>query len=72
MRMEQAARRDRPAPAQRAANLRTALTLLSIAVALFGGIILAQYSGGLAVGIGVAGLALIGFPLVAILRKLRQ
>jgi hypothetical protein len=56
----------------RAANLRTALILLSIALVFFGGIIAAQYSGGTAVGIGVLGFGIIGFLLVAIVRKERK
>jgi amino acid transporter len=65
-------RSDRPARVQRRANLRTALTLLSIAVVFFGGIIFAQYSGGSAAGIGMLGLAIVGFLLVAILRNGRK
>jgi len=57
--------------AQRGANLRTALILLSIAAVFFGGIIASQYTGGNAVGIGVLGFAIIGFLLVTIGRKLR-
>jgi hypothetical protein len=72
MRMEHAAGKDRPALAQRAANLRTALILLSIAVVLFGGIIVAQYAGGSTAGIGVVALAIIGFLLVATLRNVRK
>lgn len=70
--MGHAARTDRLAPAQRAANVRTALILLSIAVVLFGGVILAQYSGGSTAGIGVLGLAAIGFLLIAILRNVHK
>jgi hypothetical protein len=68
--MEHMARRDRRA--QRGANARTALILLSIAVVFFGGVIFAQYSGGSTAGIGVLGLAIIGFLLVAILRNVRK
>ena len=57
--------------AQRGANLRTALILLSIAAVFFGGIIASQYTGGNAVGIGVLGFAIIGFLLVTVGRKLR-
>lgn len=65
-----------PAPEQRgsaprAANLRTALVLVSIALVFFGGIIASQYSGGNAVGIGVLGIAIIGFLLVTVGRSLR-
>jgi hypothetical protein len=57
--------------AQRGANLRTALILLSIAAVFFGGIIASQYTGGNAVGIGVLGFAIIAFLLVTVGRKLR-
>jgi hypothetical protein len=70
--MEHATRRERPVPAQRVANMRTALILLSIAVVLFGGVIVIQYSGGSTTGIGVLGLAIVGFLLVAILRNVRR
>ena len=70
--MEHATRKERPVPAQRVANMRTALILLSIAVVLFGGFIVIQYSGGSTTGIGVLGLAIIGFLLVAILRNVRR
>jgi hypothetical protein len=52
--------------------VRTALILLSIAVVFFGGVILAQYWGGSTAGIGVLGLAIIGFLLVAIVRNVRK
>ena len=70
--MEDTARKNGPASAQRRANLRTALILLSITAVFFGGVILAQYFGASAAGIGVLGLAIIGFLLVAILRNLRR
>jgi hypothetical protein len=56
---------------RRGANVRTALILLSIAVVFFGGIIASQYTGGNVVGIGVLGLAIIGFLLITVGRKLR-
>jgi len=65
--MEHGAKRDRPARAQRGANVRTALVLLSIAAVFFGGVIFAQYSGAPATGSGVLGLAIIDGLLVAIL-----
>jgi hypothetical protein len=65
-------RTDRPAPAQRGANMRTALILLSIAAVFFGGVIVAQLFGWSTMGIGVLGLAIIGFLLVAILRNVRR
>ena len=46
---------------RRAANLRTATILLSIAAVFFCGIIIAQYSGAPAVAIGIFGLVIIGF-----------
>ena len=56
----------------RAANLRTALTLLSIAVVFFGGIIASQYTGASAVGIGVVGLGILGFLLATVARSARR
>ena len=70
--MEHASRRVRPAPAQRGANVRTALILLSIAMVFFGGVIVVRYAAGSSAGIGVLGLAIIGFLLVAILRDVRR
>ncbi len=70
--MGHASRRLRPAPAQRGANVRTALILLSIAVVFFGGVIVVRYAGGASAGIGVLGLAIIGFLLVAVLRDVRR
>jgi hypothetical protein len=57
---------------RRTASRRTALVLSSIAVAFFGGIILAQYSGALSVGIAVLGFAILGFLIVAIGRNVRK
>ena len=54
-----------------AANRRTAAVLLSIALVFFGGIILAQLTGGTTVGITVLGFGIIGFLLVAIARNIR-
>jgi hypothetical protein len=51
---------------RRAANLRTATILLSIAAVFFGGIILAQYADAPVVAIGIIGLAIIGFLGVSI------
>jgi len=70
--MKHASRRVRSAPAQRGANMRTALILLSIAIVLFGGVIVARYEGGSSAGIGVVALAIIGFLLVVILRGVRR
>ena len=71
---EDRAVRDEPRaspPGAGRANLRTALILLSIALVFFGGIIVSQYAGGNAVGMGVLGLAIIGFLLVMVGRNLR-
>ena len=54
---------------RRAANLRTATILLSIAAVFFCGIILAQYSDSPEVAIGVLGLAILGFLGVSIARN---
>jgi ABC-type uncharacterized transport system permease subunit len=54
---------------RRAANLRTATILLSIAAVFFCGIILAQYSDAPEVAIGVLGLAILGFLGVSIGRN---
>jgi ABC-type uncharacterized transport system permease subunit len=59
---------EKTAP-RRAANLRTATILLSIAAVFFCGIILAQYSDAPAVAIGILGLAIIGFLGVTIGRN---
>jgi hypothetical protein len=50
----------------RRANLRTALTLLSIAAVFFGGIIASQYTASGGIGVGVVGLGIIGFLLAAV------
>jgi len=55
---------------QRAANLRMATILLSIAAVFFCGIILAQYSGAPTVSVGVLGVATLGFLGVSIGRKI--
>jgi membrane associated rhomboid family serine protease len=57
---------------RRGASVRTALTLASIALVFFGGIIYAQYSGEPAVGMSVLGFAIFGFLLVTIGRNLRK
>lgn len=63
---------DNPGNAKRRANLRVGLTLASIAVVFFGGIIAAQYSGSASVGIGVLGLAIAGFLAAAVGRGVRR
>jgi hypothetical protein len=60
------------AGARRSASLRTALILASIALVFFGGIIATQYAGGNTVGMGVLGLAIIGFLLITLGRKSRR
>jgi hypothetical protein len=57
---------------RRAANRRTALILMSIALVFFGGVIAAQYTGGTTIGIGVVGFGIIGFLLVVIARSGRR
>jgi hypothetical protein len=57
---------------QRAASVRTALVLAVVALASFGGIILAQYSGSPRVGLGILGLAFVGFLLAAMTRRVRR
>lgn len=57
---------------RRAANLRTAAILGSIALVFFAGIVAAQYSGSATVGIGAVGLAIVVFLVVALWRNLRK
>jgi hypothetical protein len=57
---------------QRAASVRTAVVLAVVALASFGGIILAQYSGSPRVGLGILGLAFVGFLLAAMTRRVRR
>jgi small neutral amino acid transporter SnatA (MarC family) len=56
----------------RAANRRTAFTLLAIAVVFFAGIIATKFLGGPATGIGVVGTAVLLYLVVAIGRNLRD
>ena len=56
----------------RASNRRTALTLVSIAVVFFFGIIATKFMGGPATGIGVVGSAVLLYLVVAIGRNLRD
>ena len=73
-----AAMPGRPAPDAdqaarlRAANRRTAFTLLAIAVVFFGGIIATKFMGGPATGISVVGAAVLLYLVVAIGRNLRD
>jgi hypothetical protein len=55
----------------RAANLRTAAILLSIALVFFCGIIAAKLLGGISEGMTVMGIAVLLFLVVAIGRNLR-
>jgi hypothetical protein len=57
---------------QRAASVRTAVVLAVVALASFCGIILAQYSGSPKVGLGMLGLAFVGFLLAAMTRRGRR
>ena len=57
---------------QRAAGVRSALALAVAALASFGGVILAQYSGSPKVGLGALGLVLVGFLLAAMIRRDRR
>ena len=66
---EHASSRNGDRRVQRAANARTALILVSIALVLFGGVIYAQYSGDPRTGVGVTGFAIIGFLLAIVLRR---
>jgi len=56
----------------RTSNRRTALTLASIAVVFFFGIIATKFMGGPATGIGVVGSAVLLYLVVAIGRNLRD
>ena len=61
-----------PLALQRAAGVRSALALAVAALASFGGVILAQYSGSPKVGLGAFGLVLVGFLLAAMIRRGRR
>ena len=54
---------------RRGTSARDAVVLAMVALAFFGGAMLAQYSGSPQVGIGLAGLALVAFLLVAMTRN---
>ena len=56
----------------RASNRRTALTLASIAVVFFVGIIASKFMGGYTTGVGVVGAAVLLYLVVAIGRNLRS
>jgi hypothetical protein len=57
---------------QRAANVRTALVLLSIALTFFFGVIVSKYLGGYEIGMSVVGFAVFVFLVFAIGRNLRK
>ena len=54
---------------QGAASVRTALTLAGVALVFFIGIILAQGFGPSLIGLGALGVAIVGFPLAAIIGR---
>ncbi len=56
----------------RAANVRTALVLASIALTFFVGVIASKYMGGYEVGMSVVGFAVFVFLVFAIGRNLRK
>jgi hypothetical protein len=56
----------------RAANVRTALVLTSIALTFFFGVIVSKYLGGYEVGMSVVGFAVLVFLVFAIGRNLRN
>ena len=60
-----------PVSRQRATSVRIALSLAVVALASFGGVILAEYTGSPQIGAGVLGLALVAFLLVAMTRRER-
>ena len=62
----------RSGDALRAANLRTGLILLSIALVFFGGVLYAHYAGESTMGMSVLGFAIFGFLVIAIGRNLRK
>ena len=53
----------------RAASVRTAVALAGVALVFFIGIILAQGFGLSMIGIGALGVAIVGFPLAAIIGR---
>ena len=61
-----------PGDSRRAASVRTAMILASVALVFFGGIIYAHVSGEPTVGMSVLGFGVIGFLIVAIGRNLRR
>ena len=56
----------------RAANVRTALALLSVAVVFFFGVLVAKFVGDTSTGMTVLGVAVLLFLLIAIGRNLRN
>jgi hypothetical protein len=62
----------RSGDALRAANVRTGLILLSIALVFFGGVLYAHYAGESSMGMSVLGFAIFAFLVLAIGRNLRK
>jgi hypothetical protein len=62
----------RDSAGERAANVRTALVLLSIALTFFFGVIVSKYLGGYEIGMSVVGFAVFIFLVFAIGRNLRK
>ena len=54
---------------RRGTSVRAAVVLAVVALTFFGGAMLAQYSGSPQIAIGMVGLALVAFLLVAMTRK---
>jgi protein-S-isoprenylcysteine O-methyltransferase Ste14 len=55
--------------AQRAASIRTALVLALVALGFFGTILVAQFYGPSLIGLAALGVAVIGFPLAAVVGR---
>jgi hypothetical protein len=55
--------------AQRAASIRTALVLALVALGFVGAILVAKFYGQAMIGLGALGVAVIGFPLAAVVGR---
>ena len=55
--------------AQRAASIRTALVLALVALVFFGTILVAQFYGPSMIGLAALGVAVVGFPLAAVVGR---
>ena len=64
-------RHRRDDSALRARNLRTAAVLFGIALAFFAGVIVSKSMGGYVVGMGIVGVAILVFLVLAIGRNIR-